>query len=127
MTRVVGDLFRSWDIIAVGVLISLGVLLTAVIIARFNLLIGITTGIFGFIALILFVCLVYMVFIDGNRIDDRTCEDFGAVEMEDCDSDRDTFRIFSYVLIVLLSLIGIGMLFIFPVLERVRKILSLTM
>lgn len=119
MTRVVGDLFKAWDIIAVGVLISLAVMLIALVLARFGLLVGITTGIFGFIALILFVCLVYLVYIDGNRIDDRTCEDFGAVEMEDCDSDRDTFRIFSYVLIVVLGLIGIGMLFIFPILDRV--------
>jgi len=119
MTRVVGDLLRAWDIISVGVLISLAILLIALVIARFGLLTATVTWVFGFVAIVLFVCLIYLVYVDGDRIDERTCDDFGAVDMEDCDSDRDTFRIFSYVLIAVVVLIIIGMLFICTLMGKI--------
>lgn len=126
MTRVIGDFYRTWDIFAVAGCCSFAFFLIYMFLARFDFLTGAVTGIFSFIAMLLFAALIYMVYLDGYRIDDRTCGDFGAVEMEDCDSDINSFRIISYIMIVLLFLVSIGTGFILPNLPKINSILSIS-
>jgi hypothetical protein len=127
MTRVVGDFYRTWDIFAVAGSCSFVLLLVYLFLARFNLLSGFVTGIFSFIAIILFTALIYLVYIDGYRIDDRTCADFGAVEMVDCDSDMNPYRIISYVMIGLLFVISVGISFILPILPKINPVLQISL
>lgn len=124
MTRVVGDLFRAWDLFAIGGAISLGVMIFGLLAARCKLLTGLTSACFGFIAILLFAALVYVVYLDGDRVDERTCDDFGAVEMDDCDSDDTTFEVLAYVLAVVVFLVAVALLCIISVGKRVRSILQ---
>ena len=106
-TRVVGDLVRGWDIVAVADLVVIAILMM--------LLLGLFVGkciltqagavVLALVALMGVLC--YVIYEESWRIEGRVCDTENSVPMEDCDSSHisSAYQSFSYLCIVLFALI----------------------
>lgn len=85
MTRVIGDLVRAWDLIAIGALISFAAISLCLLVLHCGVICNaamflMTGG--GGIALI--GALAYVVFNEAWRVDNMICGGFSVVNMTDC-------------------------------------------
>ena len=85
MTRVVGDLARGWDLLAIGALIAGGAM-TLFLLALHAPVMTIPLLVISVpLLLFLFAVICFLIYEESWRVDGKLCDSFGTVVMEDCD------------------------------------------
>eukprot|EP00359_Climacostomum_virens_P001207 CAMPEP_0204897978 /NCGR_PEP_ID=MMETSP1397-20131031/1027_1 /ASSEMBLY_ACC=CAM_ASM_000891 /TAXON_ID=49980 /ORGANISM="Climacostomum Climacostomum virens, Strain Stock W-24" /LENGTH=761 /DNA_ID=CAMNT_0052065765 /DNA_START=176 /DNA_END=2457 /DNA_ORIENTATION=+ len=97
ITLILGDIYRGWDVMGIACLIAIGVGLSFMVLMRFGWMTYIAVYSSVLLVALEFAAVVYLVYRDSDRVDDNRCDEFGPVDMEDCDSDEDRYMVLTYV------------------------------
>lgn len=85
MTRVVGDLARGWDLLAIGGLIAGGAM-TLFLLALHVPIMTIPLVVISVpLLLFLFAVICFLIYEESWRVDGKLCDSFGSVTMTECD------------------------------------------
>lgn len=111
ITLILGDIYRGWDVMGIACLIATGVGLAFMLLIRFGFMTYIVVYSSAVLVTLEFAAVVYLVYRDSNRVDENRCDDFGPVDMQDCDSDEDNYLVLTYcvgaICIFLVLVIGL--------------------
>jgi hypothetical protein len=118
ITLILGDIYRGWDIMGMACLIAAGVGLSFMFLMR----VGWMTYVVVYSSMLLlvseFAAVVYLVYRDSDRVDENRCDDFGPVDMQDCDSDENRYLVLTYVVAAICLAIVLIVTLMLPAMRR---------
>jgi hypothetical protein len=122
ITLILGDIYRGWDVMGMACLIAAGVGLSFMFLMR----VGWMTYVVVYSSMLLlaleFAAVVYLVYKDSDRVDENRCDDFGPVDMQDCDSDENRYLVLTYVVAAICLAIGLIVALMLPAMRRAIKV-----
>jgi Plasma-membrane choline transporter len=89
--RAIGDLYKSWDCIAIGYSFTLIVGLVYLYLMRFSKIAKFIVLFSVYILVVLTCCIVYLLYATGIRSLNQSCGDYGPVTPEYCDTSTYYF------------------------------------
>jgi hypothetical protein len=89
--RVLGDIFRAWDLIGIGVGISLVLALWFLIFFRFPGTMHVVVIVYSFFSVVLLAGISFLLRKEGFRIYDLINDDYKVIEMEETDDNIDSW------------------------------------
>lgn len=106
-TRVVGDLMRGWDVVALADLVAIAILMMLLMGLFVGRCVLMQAGAVLLALMALMAALCYAIYEESWRIEDRVCSTENNVPMEDCDSSllSSAYQSFSYLCIAFFALI----------------------
>lgn len=109
MTRVVGDLARAWDLLAIGGLIAGGAMTLFLLALHVPVMTIPLVAISVPLLLFLFAVICFLIYEESWRVDGKLCDPFGVVAMDQCDEGdiAEGYRDLCWVMISLVVVTSI--------------------
>ena len=123
-----GDVFKSWDLIALGLCISFALALMFLIFFRFPSTMQYVVIVCCVLAISFVALLAYFVYEEADRVYDLINDDHDNVDMEGTDDnvDSDVYRILCYVICVIGALLIVATMILLFSVKRTFEILRLS-